>query len=275
MSDSYYELVDPDDPTGEKFIATDLVRSTWSAAIQHGAPPSALLVRALEHHEQRADTRLSRVLIDLLGPVPAEGDLWIRAACERSGTQIELISAELLAPGPDGAPRPVARASGWRLQRQDTDDVVHAPAPPLRPLADARSRDMAKDWDPNYVHSVDWRWLTTPLAAGPGESWIRPMVDLVRGEQMTPLQRLFTVADDANGIGAKLDIRAWTFLNTDLVVHIHRVPDGDWIGVRAETNYGPDGIGTTLGTLFDHHGAVGAIQQSALVRRRPPRAPRH
>ncbi|WP_304112714.1 thioesterase family protein [Mycolicibacterium bacteremicum] len=275
MSDSYYELVDPDDPTGEKFIATDLVRSTWSAAIQHGAPPSALLVRALERHEQREDTRLSRVLIDLLGPVPAEGDLWVRAACERSGTQIELISAELLAPGPDGAPRPVARASGWRLQQQATDDVVHAPAPPLRPLAEARSRDMAKDWDHNYVHSVDWRWLTTPLAAGPGESWIRPMVDLVRGEQMTPLQRLFTVADDANGIGAKLDIRAWTFLNTDLVVHIHRVPDGDWIGVRAETNYGPDGIGTTLGTLFDQHGAVGAIQQSVLVRRRPPRVPSH
>ncbi|HEX9832196.1 MAG TPA: thioesterase family protein, partial [Mycobacterium sp.] len=43
MSDSYYELVDGDDPLGEKFAATDLVRSTWSAEIQHGAPPSALL----------------------------------------------------------------------------------------------------------------------------------------------------------------------------------------------------------------------------------------
>jgi len=75
MSDSYYELVDDADPQGEKFIATDLVRSTWSAAIQHGAPMSALLVRALERCEARDDTRLSRALIDLLGPVPAEGDL--------------------------------------------------------------------------------------------------------------------------------------------------------------------------------------------------------
>jgi hypothetical protein len=74
MSDSYYELVDDADAQGEKFIATDLVRSTWSAAIQHGAPMSALLVRALERCEARDDTRLSRVLIDLLGPVPAEGD---------------------------------------------------------------------------------------------------------------------------------------------------------------------------------------------------------
>ena len=86
---------------------------------------------------------------------------------------------------------------------------------------------------------------------------------------MTPLERLFAVADDANGIGTKLDIRKWTFLNTDLAVHMHRVPEGEWIGIRAETNYGPDGIGTTMGTLFDETGAVGAIQQSVLVRPRP------
>jgi RNA polymerase sigma factor (sigma-70 family) len=74
VSDCYYELLDADEPVGERFAATDLVRSTWSASIQHGAPPSALLVRALERCEQRDDTRLSRVLIDLLGPVPAEGE---------------------------------------------------------------------------------------------------------------------------------------------------------------------------------------------------------
>jgi hypothetical protein len=271
MSDCYYELVDDGDARGERFVATDLVRSTWSAAIQHGAPVSALLVRALERCEARDDTRLSRVLVDLLGPVPAEGDIWVRAKQERSGKQIELISAEMLGIGPDGQPRPVARASGWRLQKRDTAGVVHAPAPPLRPVADARSRDLKKDWDRNYVHSLDWRWLTEPMSDGPGESWIRPEVDLVKGESMTALERLFAVADDANGIGTKLDVRKWTFMNTDLVVHVHRVPDGEWIGVRAETNYGPDGIGTTIGTLFDESGAVGGIQQSVLVRPMPAR----
>ncbi|GAB3233326.1 thioesterase family protein [Mycolicibacterium hippocampi] len=273
MSDSYYELVDGDvevgGTRGERFTATDFVRSTWSAAIQHAAPVSALLVRGLQRCEARDDTRLSRVLVDLLGPVPAEGDLWVRARRERSGRQIELITAEMLAPGPDGAPRPVARASGWRLQTLDTAAVVHAPVPPLRPVAEAVGRDMKKDWDRNYVHSLDWRWLTKPMGDGPGESWIRPEVDLVKGESMTPLERLFAVADDANGIGTKLDIRRWTFLNTDLAVHVHRMPEGEWIGIRAETSYGPDGIGTTIGTLFDEDGAVGAIQQSVLVRPRP------
>ena len=271
VSDSYYELVDGADPLGEKFAATDLVRSTWTAEIQHGAPVSALLVRALEKCEVRDDTRLSRVMIDLLGAVPAEGDLWVRSRIERSGKQIELVSAEMLAPGRDGEPRAVARASGWRLKTIDTAEVVRTSAPPLRPLAEARSRDMKKDWDRNYVHSLDWRWLTQPMSDGPGESWIRPEVDLVKGESMTALERLFAVADDANGIGTKLDIRKWTFMNTDLVVHVHRIPEGEWIGIRAETNYGPDGIGTTIGTLFDESGAVGAIQESVLVRPMPGR----
>jgi Thioesterase-like superfamily len=269
MSDCYYEPIDDADPRGEKFRATDLTIGTWTSAIQHAAPVSALLVRALERHAERDDTRLSRVVVDLLGGVPVAGQLWVRAELERPGNQIEFLRAEMLAPGPDGQPRPVAKAGGWRLQQLDTRELVHAPAPPLRPRQEARTRNLADKWDRNYVHSLDWRWLTPVLAEGPGESWLRPTVDLVRGETMTALQRLFAVADCANGIGSKLDITKWTFLNTDLAVHVHRVPEGEWIGIRAETSYGHDGIGTTTGTLFDDRAAVGSIQQSVLVRRRP------
>ena len=74
MTDSYYERIDDagDESLGEKFRATDLTRGTWSASIQHGGPVSALLARALERCERRDDTRLSRVVIDLLGGVPAD-----------------------------------------------------------------------------------------------------------------------------------------------------------------------------------------------------------
>ena len=272
MSDCYYEVLADSsaaDPLGERFCATDLVKSTWSADMQHAAPVSALLVRALERCAAREDNRLSRVAVDLLGPVPSEGELWVRSRVERPGKQIELVSAEMLALGPDGQPRPTARATGWRLQQLDTADLVHAAAPLPGPRSNARSRNLTADWDRNYVHSLEWRWLTEPLNDGPGESWIKPTVDLVNGETMTPVQRLFAVADCANGIGSKLDITKWTFLNNDLVVHLHRVPQGEWIGIRAETNYGPDGIGTTVGTLFDETAAVGSIQQSVLVRPRP------
>ncbi|QEN13177.1 thioesterase family protein [Mycolicibacterium sp. ELW1] len=268
MTDSYYELVDPDDPRGEMFRATDMVRSTWTSHIQHGGPVSALLVRALQRCQRRDDTRLSRVVVDLLGPVPADGDLWMTATVERRGKQIELVSAQMLATGPDGQPRPVARASGWRMLTLDTEALLSAPVAPLSPRAAGVNRNLADNFDRNYVHSLEWLWLTDPLAPGPGGSWLRPQVDLVQGEEITPLERLFAVADCANGIGSKIDIRKYTFLNTDLAVHLHRVPDGEWTGIRAETMYGPDGVGTTVGTLFDDDGAVGVIAQSVLVRPR-------
>ena len=145
MTDSYYELTDAADPLGEKFTATDLVRSTWTGAIQPDAPVSALLVRALERCAPRDDTRLSRVAVDLLVPVPTDGDMWVRSKVERRGKQIELISAETLALGPGGQPRPTARATGWRLQMLDTAELEHAAAPLPRPLSEARSRDLAKD----------------------------------------------------------------------------------------------------------------------------------
>ncbi len=268
MTDCYYELIDAADAVGERFTATDLVRSTWTADIQHAAPVSALLVRALERCAPRDDTRLSRVAIDLLGPVPADGDMWVRSKVLRPGRQIELISAETLAMDPtvsgaDGAGERVAAAAA----RHRRTDPRRAPLP--APRSQAHSGNLEKEFDRNYVHSLDWRWLTKPLNDGPGEWWIKPTASLVNGETMTPLQRLFAVADCANGIGSKIDITKWTFLNNDLVVHVHGIPDGEWVGVRAETNYGPDGIGTTVGTLFDETGAVGSIAQSVLVRRRP------
>src|SRR6476661_5737054 len=78
--------------------------------MQNAAPVSALLVRALEGCSPRHDTRLSRVAVDLLGPVPVTDQLWVRASVERPGTKIELLEAEMLAPGltgdADRSPRP-------------------------------------------------------------------------------------------------------------------------------------------------------------------------
>jgi len=272
---SYYQLLDDRaaiaGTVGQRLRPTEMAISTWTSAIQHGAPVSALLVRGLEQCEPREDTRLSRVVVDLLGPVPMAENLWLTSELERSGKQIELVCSTLWAPAPEGGPRPVARASGWRLQTLDTAELGSAPDVALGNRADAVDRKLDAKWDPNYVHSVDWLWCKVPPHDGPGESWMRPRVTLVDDEPLTGIQRLFTVADCANGLGSKIDIRRWTFLNTDMSVHLYRVPTGEWTGIRAETFYGPDGIGTTVGTLFDDDGPIGAIAQSVLVRPRPPK----
>ena len=173
MTDSYYEVVDAADPSGEKFRATDLVeahgrrrysmphrcRHCWS-----GRSSAAL---------QRDDTRLSRVAVDLLGPVPAEG-LWVRSRVERPGKQIELVSAEMLAWDPTVSPGRQRGPAGGGCSSWTPPTLAHAAAPLPRPISEGHSRNCEKDWDRNYVHSLEWRWLSKPLSDGPGSRGCGP-----------------------------------------------------------------------------------------------------
>ncbi|WP_149359707.1 thioesterase family protein [Lolliginicoccus suaedae] len=263
----YLPLNGQDDTEWEHVQPTSSTVSVWSSSMQHGSPPAALLVRALEQCEPRDDARLSRVSVEILGPIPLT-ECRVRAYVTRPGTKVELLRAELEAQLDDGTFRPVATAQAWRLATADTSDstIVHDES--MRHRDTGRDADPAKFFPPGYVHMVEWVLLNKPGGTGPGQFWGRPLVPLVGTEPITPLQRLFAVVDSANGLGAKLDIRKWTYLNTDLTVHLHRQPTGDWVGVSAESSVGPEGIGMCAATLHDEHGALGRSAQTLLVRRR-------
>ncbi|GAB2648185.1 thioesterase family protein [Prescottella soli] len=269
MSDlAYYIPLGAASDGVERFESTPLTASTWADTMQHGAPPSALLVRALERCAHRPDTRLTRVVVEILGPIPIS-EIEVRSWVERPGKRVELVVAELWATGPDGTARAVARGTGWRMETVDTTAVVHTADAPLRPVAESHEVDLGGlFWGTGFVKSLEWRWLAEIGCEGPGQMWARPIPVLVEGESLTPIQRLFTVADVSNGAGAKIHPEEWTFLNTDLTVHLFRVPEGEWIGLSSETSYGPDGVGMCAGVLYDETGAVGRINQTLQVRAR-------
>jgi acyl-CoA thioesterase len=91
---------------------------------------------------------------------------------------------------------------------------------------------------------------------------------VVAGEDPSPLQRLMATTDSANGIASRLDFTRWLFLNTDLTVHLHRKPAGEWIAVDAETAIGPEGAGVCSGVLHDRSGPMGRSSQILTVRPR-------
>jgi hypothetical protein len=253
-----------DGPDGERFHATFSTTGPWFADAQHGGPPAGLLVRAFERCEPRPGMQLSRVTVEVLGRIPA-GDIEVRAAVERAGRSIEMLGAELVAGG-----RTVLRARAWRLAEGDTAEVESGAAAPLSPPEGAHlTPDRAEGWLPGYIDAVEWRWVSGGWdVPGPGELWGRPRVPLVEGEDATPLQRMAVVGDSANGIGSPLDIRRWLYVNTELSVHVHRAPVGEWTGVRASSVIGPSGLGTATGLLFDEHGQVGRTTQGLTVRPR-------
>ncbi len=249
---------------GTRFHATFSTTGPWFADAQHAGPPSALLIRALERCDARPGTELARITVEVIGPVPA-GEVRVRAQVERPGRAVELLGAELEAGG-----RPVLRARAWRLATGDTGAVAGGAATPLPgPDTVAARPERPPGWLPGFIDTLEWRWLTGRLSEpGPGTVWARPRVPLVDGEQPSPLQRLALVADSGNGAAAPLDLQHWLFVNTELTLHLHRAPAGEWIAVAAQTVVGPTGIGTVSGLLFDTDGQVGRSAQALLVRPR-------
>lgn len=271
----YFRVVDEDkdqDGTVTRVEASGSTAGPWFPDAQHMGPPSALLVRALENESGRDDVRLARVTVEVLGKVPV-GALEVRSRVARAGRTIELVTAELSSPDPaSGAPRAVARAAGWFHGVVDTADVATVPGttmPALPGRGQGRPRAIPDGWLPGYLTSVDWRWLDGGLdELGPGRAWGRLLTQVVAGEEPSPTQRLAAVADSTNGVASRLDLREWLFVNTDLTLHLHRAPRGEWTGLDADSVIGPEGTGTAYSVLHDEAGPVGRAAQALTVRPR-------
>jgi acyl-coenzyme A thioesterase PaaI-like protein len=274
--DPYFTVLDEDtagtdDGTRATVEASGSTAGPWFPDAQHMGPPSALLVRALERESGRDDVRLARVTVEVLGKVPV-GTLEVSSRIARRGRTIELVTAEMTSRDASGRPRAVARATGWFHGVVDTGSVATVPgtAMPGLPGREAgRTRGIPDGWLPGYLTSVDWRWIEGGLdEIGPGRAWGRVLTQVVAGEDPSPAQRLAAVADSTNGCAARLDLRAWLFVNTDLTLHLHRAPRGEWTGLDADSVIGPEGTGTAYSVVHDEAGPVGRAAQALTVRPR-------
>jgi acyl-coenzyme A thioesterase PaaI-like protein len=79
---------------GDRFAPTEATAGPWDPRFQHGGPPVALLVRAMERCEPAPDTLLCRVAVEFLGPVPV-AELAASARVLRGGRRVQLLAAEL------------------------------------------------------------------------------------------------------------------------------------------------------------------------------------
>jgi len=259
----------------EHFAPTELSASTWGPDLLHGGPINGLLARSLDRLPHSAESRLSRVTVEILGPVvvaPLEITSWV----ERPGRRIELLMAEMRQTAPNGSVRAVARAAGWRLRTVDTQAIAHHAVTPLvsphsvEPSGAGSDKFKLPDiWlTGGFVAALEWRSITVLGAPGPAAVWLRLKVPLVAGEEPTALDHIMTIADVANGVGARLDPRHWTFLNTEVTVHLYEPPQGQWVGIAAETSIGSDGIAMSTGVLYSSTGPVGRVTQNVLVEAR-------
>jgi hypothetical protein len=255
LTDAFYSV------EGDRAVPTELTRGPWDPNAQHAGPPSALLARALELCEPREGARIGRVTVEILGSIPIQ-PLTVSARVARPGRSVEMLEASL--EGPEGE---VMRARGWRLTEADivTDWEQDAPPP-------GREDAEALEFFPTG-EKVGWHTAMEIVFArgrflepGPATVWMRPRVELVEGEPVSPLQRTMLAADGGNGVSAPLDWSSHIFINTDLSVHLLRPPEGEWVCLDSVTHV--DGLGMTDTALWDERGRIGRAAQTLLVRAR-------
>ncbi len=255
-------------PDGDLLVPTELTRGPWDPGSQHAGPPAAAIARALEQHPGGEGKQVGRVTFEILRPVPI-APLRVEVSTVRPGRSVELLEARLSDPGGTE----LVRASSWRLVTGEVDLGGGATGEPPPPGPDQAEE---KPFFPTgeavgYHTAMEYRFLSGGfLEMGPATVWMRMRVPLVEGEEPTPLQRVLVAADSGNGVSAALDWRRFLFINTDLSVHLHRLPAGEWVCLDAITRPEPNGVGLSDTALFDERGPIGRASQTLFVRERVP-----
>jgi hypothetical protein len=251
-------------PDGDVFVSTELTRGPWSPVHQHGGPPSALMARELERRlaaeTDGAPFHPARMTVELLRPVPI-APLRVTTETVRPGRKVRGVVATCTA-GDDV----VARAEILFIRRAEIDARVEHPGGAPRSVADSPPYAFTFFRAPTGYHTaMELRAAEGTWGTGVMTMWMRLRVPVVPGEAPSPLQRVMVAADSGNGISAALDPRQHTFLNPDLSVHLHRVPDGEWVCLAATTTVSAGGVGLAECALSDERGAIGRSLQSLLI----------
>lgn len=265
---SYYQFISretqPDNSCIAHYKPTIHAQGAWNEHEQHMAPATGILTQEIIAFAPHDNLRLARLGLDILGLIPLE-EFTITTRCIRPGRTIELLEAVLSSGGRDCI---IARA--WRLHAQDTSSIAGIEDRVL----DSRPEELTvweeiKGWPGGYIESISM--VAEPSRRpGKGVVWLTNDMDMVEGETTADIVRLMGMVDTANGVvpreGPDLSAMNWMFPNTDLQIHMHRVPQGKWLGLEAVQQYGDDGIGLTSAILHDLKGPFGRSEQILTIR---------
>jgi hypothetical protein len=251
---------------GADFVGTAATAGPWDPGHMHFGPPAALLARAIDALPGEPSKRIARVTFEILRPVPV-GRVGVTARAVRSGGRIELAEAVLT--DADGTDLALCRA--WRIRVADiavpaAATAGGAPPPPDRGAPEAF---FPVDVDVHYGAAMEARFLRGAFTEpGPADVWMRMRIPLVAEEPTAPLSRVLVAADSGNGVSAAADPRDLLFVNTDLTVHLHRHPVGEWVLLRSSSVIDAGGSGLATSQLADEAGPIGTSLQTLFVAER-------
>jgi len=247
----------------DAFEPTDAASSPWDRTLQHGSPPTALLVRVMCERHPRPDMRVARVASEFLGGIPL-APMRVRTRVARAGKRIEMLEGVLEIAGRDAV-----SARVWRIATKPPG-TIPAPfdrpevPPPLPPPQPQTHFPGVEGW--GYGEAIEWRFTRGGFASlGPADAWTYVRVPLIAGEPAQPFDRLMLVVDSANGVSGELPQRDFLFVPPSLSLAFYREPEGEWTFMQAITELSDDGLGVTRARYGDARGYLGAGTQALII----------
>lgn len=241
---------------GEHYLPQDRARGPWHPDFLHGGPVACLLAHAVEGLRPGPGFIVSRLACDLLLPVPV-APLALETRIVRDGKRIRFVEAVIVADG-----TPVARASAVLLRRPADEtgqtSVRHEAALPM-PEELPPVPWMHRPDDRRLFHTgVEIRIVGQSYGGDPVSVWARVPYELFPGHALTPFEHLGAVSDFTNGIGILSRQGGMRpFINGDIVIQLHREPEGGWVCLEGVSRGDRDGLCSSLVRCRDRSGSFG------------------
>ena len=261
---AYYQLLQreilDDGRVIARYFSNPASQGAWSGKEQHMAPATGIICAELNQFSPRDDVRIGRISLDILGMIPV-GEFQIETKVIRPGKTIELIESTM-----SSGSKSCISARTWRMAVSDSQQVAGLEDQVVDGPDNAPIWDEIKSWPGGYIQSIEAR--SHGRRNGKGIVWLQSKLDMVEGEVTADFVRLMGLVDTANGVVTR---QQWpfkySFPNLDLQIHLHRMPQGTWLGLETVQQFGDDGIGLTSSILHDIRGPFGRSEQILTLRK--------
>lgn len=246
-------------PVGDTFEPSPFIRGPWSFDHCHAGPPAGLLTTLLA--DMRPDMAMTRITCEIPAPIPL-APVRVTTETVRAGRRISLLRAEMT--GLDGTLYMSAAAWMMRIDESVVGPTVRADPPLPQPHeGEPLLLDFWGD-EPDFSSALEIVSVEGTPFGGSGKAamWTRMLHPMLPDRTWNPYAAAVTAADFPNGIAGLEPMRDLIAVNTDLTVYFGSQPEGEWIGIRSQTNSSGLGLGMTDSLLYDASGFIGTANQS-------------
>ncbi|MBV9997111.1 MAG: thioesterase family protein [Caulobacteraceae bacterium] len=245
---------------GEAYLANPISAGPWRASSLMGRAVCGLIGHVIEKDHLDPGFVPARFTVELFDFADFS-PLTVATRRIRDGGRMRLVEAELICGG-----RVRANASCQLLRHTEAPEGrVWSPpdwdAPPPEQLIDDPTRPK-------------WRFRVAAGSVGHiglKRAWMQDYRQLIAGAPLTPFARAALAADFASPFSHAGD-RGIEYINTDTTLYLHRLPEGEWIGVEATDHQATAGLAVGQVRFYDQRGPIGFGAAAALAQRKlaPP-----